>query len=488
MSRMLRIILGITAVVHVPVALGVAELGRRLGWPMPSLIGLGWALAGVFLFVGRARAGMPDRRGRHPALVRLVDIPYFIHWCACVCTLVPALVATLVAPLVDLARGAPPHLPMGVYMWTRTCRASSSADTACSYAGGGTASSSATCPYPASTRDSRASHRPALGPPHRHAHAPSLGPRLVAVRERSRAGSRGGHRRHGDERHRLPLGRGRRHRRAAREGRRLRVDGRPRLLRRRASPSCRCSGSGASACSGTRGVVIERDGAKLWLAAIDDTWTRRDDIARAMRARPEGATTVLLAHDPNRFDAAADAGANVVLSGHTHGGQIGVPFLYRDREPRELRATDTTWASTGAARRCSTCTPASARPARRCASASRPKSRSSRSARPREGRAASLARLGLGPFAGVDPFHAGEGFVAAVHDEGREGLREAAEGRRELVERGGRAVAAAAPRDEIRTPARGGTLAGSATRRWARRPAGAPASRAAASASRRPPR
>ena len=77
------------------------------------------------------------------------------------------------------------------------------------------------------------------------------------------------------------------------------------------------------------GVVIERGGAKLWLAAIDDTWTRRDDIARAMRERPPGATTVLLAHDPNRFDAAADAGANVVLSGHTHGGQVGVPFLSR---------------------------------------------------------------------------------------------------------------------------------------------------------------
>ena len=46
------------------------------------------------------------------------------------------------------------------------------------------------------------------------------------------------------------------------------------------------------------GVVIERGGAKLGLAAIDDTWTRRDDIARAMRGRPDGATTVLLAHDP----------------------------------------------------------------------------------------------------------------------------------------------------------------------------------------------
>ncbi|MGH7270922.1 MAG: metallophosphoesterase, partial [Polyangiaceae bacterium] len=77
------------------------------------------------------------------------------------------------------------------------------------------------------------------------------------------------------------------------------------------------------------GVVIERSGAKIWLAAIDDTWTRRDDIERAMRDRPADAVAVLLAHDPNRFDAAADAGADLVLSGHTHGGQIAVPFLPR---------------------------------------------------------------------------------------------------------------------------------------------------------------
>jgi hypothetical protein len=77
------------------------------------------------------------------------------------------------------------------------------------------------------------------------------------------------------------------------------------------------------------GQVLEREGAKLWLAAIDDTWTRRDDLELAMRGRPEGATTVLLAHDPERFDKAAEAGADLVLSGHTHGGQIAIPFLPR---------------------------------------------------------------------------------------------------------------------------------------------------------------
>jgi predicted MPP superfamily phosphohydrolase len=38
---------------------------------------------------------------------------------------------------------------------------------------------------------------------------------------------------------------------------------------------------------------------------------------------------VLLAHDPHLFEEAAAAGAELVLSGHTHGGQVGMPFLYR---------------------------------------------------------------------------------------------------------------------------------------------------------------
>jgi predicted MPP superfamily phosphohydrolase len=80
------------------------------------------------------------------------------------------------------------------------------------------------------------------------------------------------------------------------------------------------------------GLTIEHDdgtgqSARLFLAAIDDVWTRRDDLARALSERPEGIPTVLLAHDPERFRPAAKQGVDLVLSGHTHGGQVGVPFL-----------------------------------------------------------------------------------------------------------------------------------------------------------------
>jgi hypothetical protein len=77
------------------------------------------------------------------------------------------------------------------------------------------------------------------------------------------------------------------------------------------------------------GLTLEKDGESIYLAAIDDTWTKRDDMNLALSKRPEGMPCVLLCHDPERFPQAAKAGVEVVLSGHTHGGQVGVPFLAR---------------------------------------------------------------------------------------------------------------------------------------------------------------
>ena len=55
-------------------------------------------------------------------------------------------------------------------------------------------------------------------------------------------------------------------------------------------------------------------------------WTRRErDIARLVRGA--GTTVVLLAHDPRRLDEAASLGIPLVLSGHTHGGQVVLPGI-----------------------------------------------------------------------------------------------------------------------------------------------------------------
>lgn len=71
-------------------------------------------------------------------------------------------------------------------------------------------------------------------------------------------------------------------------------------------------------------------GANLHVCAVDDTWTRRADVTLALAEAPTrgaGVPVVMLAHDPMVFDEIAHTGgADLVLSGHTHAGQLAVPF------------------------------------------------------------------------------------------------------------------------------------------------------------------
>ena len=68
---------------------------------------------------------------------------------------------------------------------------------------------------------------------------------------------------------------------------------------------------------------IEFNGDRLDLAGIR-FWTRSvSDVAKVLRGT--GGTTLLLAHDPRRLIEAASLDVQLVLSGHTHGGQVIVP-------------------------------------------------------------------------------------------------------------------------------------------------------------------
>ncbi len=75
-------------------------------------------------------------------------------------------------------------------------------------------------------------------------------------------------------------------------------------------------------------VVVEHEGASLVLAGVTDYSAhhfdpeQRSDPQAALRGAPEGAARILLAHQPSTAAAAAAAGFDVQISGHTHGGQF----------------------------------------------------------------------------------------------------------------------------------------------------------------------
>jgi hypothetical protein len=72
---------------------------------------------------------------------------------------------------------------------------------------------------------------------------------------------------------------------------------------------------------------VDRDGGALTIAGVDDIWTRRTNIAKTLDGWAGGEPLVVLAHDPKLFLELAGRGADLVLSGHTHWGQVAVPFL-----------------------------------------------------------------------------------------------------------------------------------------------------------------
>jgi uncharacterized protein len=317
-----RFLMAVTLTIHLPFAGALYELTGRLGL---SLFVAGTLVA---LFSGRMRTGHEDSRKRSTLGRKIFDQTYFVHWCACLYTIIPAAIESIAVPIYDLARGASPHLPTHAFLVTYL-------------------SGLVVCAYGILVRRRwfvvreldvtiedldpaldgfRIAH---LSDLHIGTNTPkSWGERWVKAANALRPDiavvtgdlvssgcdfhediaevvshleaksgvfvSMGNHDYFGDGEPLVSLLRGRG----------------VKVLR-------------------NEGVTLGKGGKPLYLAGIDDTWTRKDDIDRALSGCPAGAPVVLLSHDPERFLKAEKKGVALTLSGHTHGGQIAMPFLSR---------------------------------------------------------------------------------------------------------------------------------------------------------------
>jgi hypothetical protein len=84
--------------------------------------------------------------------------------------------------------------------------------------------------------------------------------------------------------------------------------------------------------------TIYRGEEMLHFAGVDDILAQQDHLEKVLEEIPDQGAAILLAHEPDFADiSAASKRFDLQLSGHTHGGQIVIPFIEKMFLPPEGR-------------------------------------------------------------------------------------------------------------------------------------------------------
>jgi predicted MPP superfamily phosphohydrolase len=73
--------------------------------------------------------------------------------------------------------------------------------------------------------------------------------------------------------------------------------------------------------------IKQKDGSFISLLGIDDRMLGRPDLQLALKHAPESSFKLLLSHAPDVADEASAYQIHWQLSGHSHGGQVKIPFV-----------------------------------------------------------------------------------------------------------------------------------------------------------------
>ena len=74
-----------------------------------------------------------------------------------------------------------------------------------------------------------------------------------------------------------------------------------------------------------RGVWLRRGPDRLRICGVGDLWTDKQDTASALDDADESDAVIMLSHNPDFAEAVDDPRVGLMLSGHTHGGQVVLP-------------------------------------------------------------------------------------------------------------------------------------------------------------------